>query len=639
MLARFRFMDRATGDRAPSPPVLSKSDLAQHQVPSLPLHGQLRMASPRRVSPRGGGGRASPRRGSTWRLHGRRGAVVVISLALAVAGGLAVVSSGGSGSGGPFSLASTSSGGLWGGSNSFIGSWGAPPPDDEEDGDNTIEDVRRAEIKAAGDKKLRLVGRPSRLPRRVVTGAEGAKSSAIEKAIQMISDIEEEPASPDDGGPDDAAPDDGGDLPTEGLAPAAALVEYGEITGAEDPQQQQQLFKKQSSSAAGGGKHGGGKGGGGKLRIPVVMTPTHPQIVRDLAPWAGGVNLEEMLAAVARDMEKPSAQRRLVLCAVIDGRLVMDYNSWGSNRRWAAKLSDFSSQLRSVLQAEGVDVPDVVFVAQVASLPFLRKAGAGVPTGASPIFSMAKSDAFADVLFPNPYFGRWDKWERSAGGLLALADALKWEDKQPTAFWRGSCVNWPGSLPRVDLVLKWDQPRMDVAFTRGCPVDKWPPIFPDRERDRLLKRTVRKLPTSRIVSRADFAKYKFLFHMPGSTHGSYSRNLQIVLGTGSVVLKWDNPFYEFFYSTLEDGVHYVSVNASTAVPTVERLVTHDAAAKRIADSTVEWFREHLRGRHIRDYWAQLLTAYAKLQTFKPALPAEPCSCDKDRNGLRRCKVC
>jgi hypothetical protein len=114
-------------------------------------------------------------------------------------------------------------------------------------------------------------------------------------------------------------------------------------------------------------------------------------------------------------------------------------------------------------------------------------------------------------------------------------------------------------------------------------VGHWPPLLADRPSDRLLKRTIAKLPRSRIVSRSEFARYRFLFHMPGSTQGSYSRNMQIALGVGSVVLKWDNPFYEFFYRTLTPWVHYVPVNASNAVAVVARLTGDDALAQRIVD--------------------------------------------------------
>jgi hypothetical protein len=435
--------------------------------------------------------------------------------------------------------------------------------------------------------------------------------------------------------------------------------------------------KKKKRKGKGGRLGGGGSGGGrsGPVPIPpdyppVVYGPPHPQIVADLAPWAnprpdaaggGGVTLEELTALVGRDMERPVNQRRLVLVYVINNRLVLDYDNWGSNRQWAAKLSDFAAQLSSVLRAPNVSVPDVVFVAQLASVPYLRKAprpgdgdgGAGTAAAAAaaaaaghpagpPVFSMAKSDGHWDVLYPNPYFGTWDRWERSAEGMLRLAGGVPWEARASVAFWRGSCVNWPGSRPRVDLVMKHAaSPKLDVAFIRPCPVRQWPQLLPDRSSDRLLKSTIGGLPRSRIVSRSEFARYKFLFHMPGSTQGSYSRNMQVALGVGSVVLKWDNPFYEFFYGTLLPWRHYVPVNASTAVPVVEYLASHDEQARAIASATAAWYDRNLRGRNIRDYWVQLLSAYARLQRFTPTPPANPCSCDKavDRGPLRRCKVC
>ena len=419
-------------------------------------------------------------------------------------------------------------------------------------------------------------------------------------------------------------------------------------------------------------------------RIPVALEPIHPQILADLAPWAarGGIRLEDIEAVLARDAELPGSLRRVALIGIFKGRLIMDYDSWGASRRWGPKLSDFAAQLASVLRTDGASVPDVLFLIQVASVPFQRRAGprrvasprgeggskGGGGSGArhaagsgvvgaaaaappdpihwparlsAPVFSMAKSPSYVDVLFPNPYFGTWDGWHRASGGLLSAARSTPWASKEKSAYWRGSCVNWPGSKPRVDLALLHAEPLFDVAFTRPCPVDKWPPIFEERHQDRLFKRAVARLPKSRIVSRAEFAKYKYLFHMPGSTHGSYSRNLQVVLGLGSVVLKWDNPYFEFYYSSLRDGVHYVSVNASTVAGAVAKLAAHDSQAENVAAAAHEWFASNLRGNHIRDYWVQLLRHYASLQRFTPVMPLNACSCERtvDRGALRRCKVC
>ena len=54
-------------------------------------------------------------------------------------------------------------------------------------------------------------------------------------------------------------------------------------------------------------------------------------------------------------------------------------------------------------------------------------------------------------------------------------------------------------------------------------------------------------------NQVDYAAYRFLLNLPGSTHGSYSWNLNHLWSLGSVVLQWDMDAVEFYYPALEDG--------------------------------------------------------------------------------------
>ena len=50
---------------------------------------------------------------------------------------------------------------------------------------------------------------------------------------------------------------------------------------------------------------------------------------------------------------------------------------------------------------------------------------------------------------------------------------------------------------------------------------------------------------------AYYTKFKMLMHLPGSTTGSYSRNLNKLWACGSVVLYWAHSAYEHYYPGLE----------------------------------------------------------------------------------------
>ena len=105
---------------------------------------------------------------------------------------------------------------------------------------------------------------------------------------------------------------------------------------------------------------------------------------------------------------------------------------------------------------------------------------------------------------------------------------------------------------------------------------------------------------------------------------------QVALGTGAVVLKWDAPHFEFYYRQLVAGTHYVSVNASNAIARVQWLARNDAKAQEVARAAAKWYRAHLRGQDIHDYWVALLRAYGALQRFTPQLPPNACTCAAKR---------
>ena len=70
--------------------------------------------------------------------------------------------------------------------------------------------------------------------------------------------------------------------------------------------------------------------------------------------------------------------------------------------------------------------------------------------------------------------------------------------------------------------------------------------------------------------------------------GSYSRNLNHLWSTGSVVMLWDTAIAEWYYPALAEGETHITINRSTAVDIVSRLnddparvASLGAAAKKV----------------------------------------------------------
>ena len=73
-----------------------------------------------------------------------------------------------------------------------------------------------------------------------------------------------------------------------------------------------------------------------------------------------------------------------------------------------------------------------------------------------------------------------------------------------------------------------------------------------------------------------YARFKMLQHFPGSTKGSYSRNLNHLWSTDAVILIWKHAAVEHYYRGLELGATHLDVDLASA-PAAARAVLGDAA--------------------------------------------------------------
>ena len=158
---------------------------------------------------------------------------------------------------------------------------------------------------------------------------------------------------------------------------------------------------------------------------------------------------------------------------------------------------------------------------------------------------------------------------------------------------------------------------------------------------------------------ADFARWKYLLNLPGERSGTYSRHLQTILPLKSVILRWQTPWYEFYYMPLQSSFHhitttgenitpsrgrtglrphnggfveyqhYIPVNRSTLSAAVAALRANDSGARQLAENSRRFFESHLSSELIGGYWQSLLVRYQRLQRFDPVdiLLQQPfCSC-------------
>jgi len=116
-------------------------------------------------------------------------------------------------------------------------------------------------------------------------------------------------------------------------------------------------------------------------------------------------------------------------------------------------------------------------------------------------------------------------------------------------------------------------------------------------------------------------RFRYLVSVDGYTA---AWRLARLLSLGSLVLKQDSPFDEFWYGWLRRGVHYVPLaeDLGDLLPRVEWAREHGEEARRVARAGSAFVRKHLALPQLQCFWASMLRAYAQLQDFDPSDPPD-----------------
>ena len=182
-----------------------------------------------------------------------------------------------------------------------------------------------------------------------------------------------------------------------------------------------------------------------------------------------------------------------------------------------------------------------------------------------------KQLATCGVLVPNPYFGDLNNdWPREFNRLTALADKRSWQSRDERMFWRGKIGSPPkwGNSVRTEVVSRREQCWRDAGNynrARACDLTvKHPSVFdikwtvscePRKIATRAKDPCADLLPQPRypmkcralrgsFTEHPEYTKYQFLLDLPGSTTGSYSRNLNHLWLMGAIVGIWHGPMTE-----------------------------------------------------------------------------------------------
>jgi hypothetical protein len=196
---------------------------------------------------------------------------------------------------------------------------------------------------------------------------------------------------------------------------------------------------------------------------------------------------------------------------------------------------------------------------------------------------------------------------------------LRWSDRTPVAFWRGSSTG-PHSisaetfpkLPRFrlcSLSLTRLRGLLDARFTAIVQDDD----EADAERLRQLAQSLNILAPR--VLQEEFARYRYLIDIDGNTN---SWSLLLKLAMGSCILKVQSPYRQWYYGDLRPWKHYVPIRAdlSDLEGKILWCRKHDGDARQIAEEGKRFADERVFG-------AEMARAASVLLGTALQLPTDP----------------
>ncbi|TNN00818.1 hypothetical protein fugu_012064 [Takifugu bimaculatus] len=249
-----------------------------------------------------------------------------------------------------------------------------------------------------------------------------------------------------------------------------------------------------------------------------------------------------------------------------------------------------------------VKVPDVEFYINVGDWPLETRT-----VDVLPILSWCGSTDTRDIVLPT-----YDVTHSTLETLRGVTNDLlsvqgntgpPWVNKTARAFFRGR----DSREERLHLVSlsKKNPELLDAGITAWF-------FFRDKEKH---------VGKAALVGFFDFFKYKYQVNVDG-TVAAY-RFPYLMLGN-SLVLKQDSQYYEFFYSHLKAGTHYVPVkrNLSDLLDKIKWAQENDARAQKMAAAGQTLARELLQPSRLYCYYYRVLHTYSGRQRGRPMRHAD-----------------
>ncbi|CAM8909913.1 unnamed protein product [Rhodiola kirilowii] len=313
-------------------------------------------------------------------------------------------------------------------------------------------------------------------------------------------------------------------------------------------------------------------------------------IYRDLQPWSKSrISMNHLMKA------KDFAAFRVV---IVHGRLYVDYY-------YACVQSRAIFTVWGILQLlkryPGL-VPDVDFMFDCMDKPtVLRSEHQEMPL---PLFRYCTTPEHFDIPFPDWSYWGWpetniEPWDRQFKDIKKGAQAVRWMDKLPYAYWKGNPD--VASPVRTELLNCNDTNLWGAQILRQNWVEEAKAGY---EQSKL----------------SNQCKHRYKIYAEGY---AWSVSLKYILSCGSLTLIISPKYEDFLSRGLMPKEDFWPIPPTQFCPAIKFAVdwaNENTAKAEAIGRRAQDFIERLNMDRVYDYMFHLLSEYSKLQDFKPVQP-------------------
>lgn len=313
---------------------------------------------------------------------------------------------------------------------------------------------------------------------------------------------------------------------------------------------------------------------------------------------------------ITREMVEKMRNRAHFRLTILDGKIYVEtfrksiqtralFTLWGISQlaRWyPGKLPDlelmFDADDRPVVPAKDFQQPD---------------------SGPPPLFRYCSDWKSLDIVFPDWSFWGWAEvnirpWRSVLKEIKEGYKKIKWEDREPYAYWKGN----PQVAPwRADLVKCNVTPQTD--WNARLYVQDW------------LAESQQGYKQSKL---GDQCTHRYKIYIEG---WAWSVSEKYIFACDSPVLLMTLRWHDFFIRGMVPQRHYWPVkdndwpgkdnnNCKSLKYAVEWGNNHTDKAKAIGEAGSRFIHEDMKMEYVYDYMFHLMNEYGKLMKYKPTVP-------------------